>query len=75
MSWLSQENSEEELKSGNGISLTLEQAGPSDGERYLVRLAISDGDTTAVDQMLTLGWGRPFRKYDHLGSGPGPISR
>ena len=71
MSWLSQENSEEELESGNGVSLTLEQAGPSDGERYLVRLAISDGDTTPVDQMLTLGWGRPFKKYDHLGFGLG----
>ena len=71
LTWLSQENSEEKLESGNGISLTLEQAGAPDGERYLVRLAYSDGDTAPVDQLVTLGWGRPFRKYDHLGFGLG----
>ena len=71
MSWGSQDNSEQDLESGNGISFTLEQAGASTGERYLLRLAVSDGDTTAVDQLLTLGWGRPFRKFDHLGFGLG----
>ncbi len=71
MAWASQENSEDELENGNGVSLTLEQAGASSGERYLVRLAYSDGDTTSVDQLVSLGWGRPFRKYDHLGYGLG----
>jgi len=70
MTWLSQDNSEDDLANGNGVSLTLQQAGSSDGE-YVVRMAWSDGDTTPVDQLLTLGWGRPFRKYDHLGFGAG----
>ena len=71
MAWSSQDNNEEALENGNGVSLTLEQAGAPSGERYLVRLAYSDADTAPVDQLLTLGWGRPFRKYDHLGLGLG----
>ncbi len=71
MLWDAQENSENEIPSGRGISLTLEHAGKRATERYIARLTLSEGDATSVDRLMMVGYGREIRKYDHFGVGLG----
>lgn len=71
MAWQNQDNNEDELPDGSGVSLTFEHEGASRGERYVARYAFSGGDATTVDQLFMLGWGREIRKYDHIGAGFG----
>jgi hypothetical protein len=71
MLWNSQENSEHEIPSTRGISLTLEHAGKLQTERYVGRLAFSEGESVAVDRLAMIGYGREIRGYDHVGVGIG----
>jgi porin len=71
MLWGNQQNSEVGIPSGKGASLTLEQEGTTATERYVARIAVSEGDAVTVDRLLMLGYGREIRKYDHYGIGLG----
>jgi len=71
MTWSSQDNDEERSGTGNGLSITLEHEGEDTGQRYLLRLAASNGDTAPVDLMLALAWGRETGRHNRMGAGLG----
>lgn len=71
LGWQSNDNNEDELTNGRGISLTLEQAGVKQGEHFVARYSFSDGDAALLDELFMLGWGLEIRKFDHLGFGFG----
>jgi hypothetical protein len=71
MGWQNYSSDEPDLNEGNGLSITFEHAGRSAGERFMVRYAFSGDDVTAIDQMLTAGWGQDVRSHDHFGLGVG----
>jgi porin len=71
MVWNSQENSEHEIPSTRGISLTLEHSGKLQTEHYVGRLAFSEGESVDVDRLAMIGYGREIRGYDNVGVGIG----
>ena len=71
MIWDTEENSEENLPSGRGVSLTFEHSGNLETERYVARVAVSEGSAALVDRLFMVAYGREIRKYDHIGVGFG----
>ncbi|MEN8213945.1 MAG: carbohydrate porin [Pseudomonadota bacterium] len=71
MAWGTENNSEEQLPDGSGLSLTLEQQGASSNEHFVARYAYSHGDAAQVDQLLMIGWGKDIHTFDHFGIGIG----
>lgn len=71
MVWNSDSNSEEELNTGNGLSLTLEHEGVNKDEKILLRYAFSNGDPTNTDVAFLLAFGKQITDYNQFGIGVG----
>lgn len=71
MGWDSDANSEDDFPAGNGISFTLEHDGPSKGEKFLLRYAHADGDSTLTETILMYAYGKEVKKFNHFGIGFG----
>jgi len=69
MGWYDDNNGEDEIKDGGGVSVTLEHRGPREGENYVFRFTSSDGKATNTKNILFLGYGREINDFDHFGIG------
>ncbi|MBW2682164.1 MAG: carbohydrate porin [Deltaproteobacteria bacterium] len=69
MGWSSDQNREDDVRDGAGVSVTLEHRGLREGENYVFRFASSDGKATGTKNILFLGYGREINDFDHFGIG------
>ena len=69
MGWYSDKNREDDVRDGEGVSVTLEHRGLREGESYVFRFASSDGKSTRTKRILFLGYGREINDFDHFGIG------
>ena len=69
MGWYSDNNREDDIKDGGGVSVTLEHRGLREGENYVFRFASSDGKATSTKKILFLGYGKEISDFDNFGIG------